>query len=363
MRTGGGGGGMASDPNKPPGITDRVWDASGHNLQQAQARMAFEAANGGYTGWGPVGSSAGGFSVDNNLQWNEPILDHGSLAPPGAPRFAGPSGMVYANGYNPMTGFVEDPSLWDPSGNTRGRFQPTVQQLNQQPNWASVPWQQSWADPSASNFYMTAQNLGATPSSYFNPGQWSWGQGQALDNTTGGHPQQSQPGYAPGGYGPLADAQYNQQGGGGWGGGWTGGPQGAPQGPGPQGPPPGGGYPPGGNGPTGPATPPPASNLPSGFQTGPNGQVGNFNMYAGMPYAGGMGPYSGWLPPAVGTQVDYGAPGTAPSPQAAASAAPGTYAPGPTVQPGQYANLGMPQGGGQSGGTWGTNGAQGWGYW
>jgi hypothetical protein len=340
---GGGGGGMASDPNKPPGITDRVWDASGHNLQQAQARMAFEAANGGYTGWGPVGSAAGNFTVDNNLQWNEPILDHGTMAPRGAPRFATPDGMVYANGYNPMTGFVEDPNLWDPSGNTRGRFQPTVQQLNQQPNWASVPWQQSWADPNASNFYMTAQNLGTTPASYF--------------NTTA--PGPSQPGYAPGGYGPLADAQYNQ-GGGGWGGGWTGG----PQGPGPQGPPPGGAQggpppmtPPGGNGPTGP------SNLPSGFQMGPNGQVGNFNMYAGMPYAGGMGPYSGWLPPAVGTQVDFGAPGTAPSPMDAATAAPGTYAPGPTVQPGQYANLGMPQGGGQSGGTWGTNGAQGWGYW
>ena len=92
---------------------------------------------------------------------------------------------------------------------------------------------------------------------------------------------------------------------------------------------------------------------------GPNGQVGNFNMYAGMPYAGGMGPYSGWLPPAVGTQVDYGAPGTAPSPMDAATAAPGTYAPGPTVQPGQYANLGpanlgMPNNAwGGGGGPWG----------
>jgi hypothetical protein len=256
---------------------------------------------------------------------------------------------------------------------------PTVQQLNQQPNWANVPWQQSWADPNASNFYMTAQNLGATPSSYFNPGTWSWGAGQALDNTTGGPAPNAQPGYAPGGYGPLADATYGQQHGG------PHGPHGPMGGPPPSGPPPGGGldsYWSGLNNMQGllnqgtpPAATPPApaapaggnGALPPGFAMGPNGQVGNFNMYANMPYAGGMGPYSGWLPPEVGSQVDFGAPGTAPSPQAAASAAPGTYAPGPTVQPGQYANLGpaggtnlgMPSGGG----TWGTNGAQGWGYW
>jgi hypothetical protein len=231
--------------------------------------------------------------------------------------------MVFANGMNApyiggQPGVDPNGQYYIPPGQPGGA--------------AAIPWQGSWADPSSPNFYLSQFGL-ATPSNYFNPGTWQWGQGPAPPNQGGGG-----------------------QGGGGWGGGWTGGPQGPPPGGAQGGPPPV--TPPGGNGPTGPA-----SNLPSGFQMGPNGQVGNFNMYAGMPYAGGMGPYSGWLPPAVGSQVDYGAPGTAPSPQAAASAAPGTYAPGPTVQPGQYANLGMPQGGGQSGGTWGTNGAQGWGYW
>ena len=192
-----------------------------------------------------------------------------------------------------------------------------------------------------------------TPSDYLNPGQWQWGQGPALNSGYGndGEPVQSVVKAAAVGEvaGPEGRKVQARCPGGGYGP-----PPGGAQG----GPPPM--TPPGGNGPTGPA-----SNLPSGFQMGPNGQVGNFNMYAGMPYAGGMGPYSGWLPPAVGSQVDYGAPGTASlAASDAASAAPGTYAPGPTVQPGQYANLGlMPQGGGQSGGTWGTNGAQGWGYW
>jgi hypothetical protein len=260
------------------------------------------------------------------------------MAPPGAPWFASAAGTVFANGQDaPYIG--GNPGV-DPTGQY---YIPP----GQPGGAASIPWQGSWADPNSPNFFLSQFGF-QTPNDYFNPGQWQWGQGPALYGNAQSH----------GGAGS-------------WGNGWTGGPQG--QGPSPQGPAPGGGYgqppggaqggsppmtPPGGNGPTGPA-----SNLPSGFQMGPNGQVGNFNMYAGMPYAGGMGPYSGWLPPAVGSQVDYGAPGTAPSPQDAASAAPGTYAPGPTVQPGQYANLGMPQGGGQSGGTWGTNGAQGWGYW
>lgn len=337
---GGGGGGAATALGPPPaGITPRVWAASGGSLDNALQRMQFEAANGGYTGWGPVGSAAPGFSVNNNLQWNEPILDHGTMAPPGAPRFASAAGMVNANSYNPLSGFAEDAMLWDPTGMSgTGRFQPTQQQLQNQRNWANVPWQTSWADPSASNFYMTAQNLGATPSSYLNPGQWSWGGGQALDNTTGGRPPNAQPGYAPGGYGPLADAQYNQNGGGGWQGGMTGGPHGAPGGAQGGTPPP---YPPGGNGPTGPAQPPAAP-------------AGNFQMYPGMPYAGGMGPYSGWLPPAPGTQTDYGGPGQASSPldaiqrQQAAAAQPGGpnsgwLPPAPGTQtdwggPGQYAS-------------------------
>jgi hypothetical protein len=137
---------------------------------------------------------------------------------------------------------------------------------------ATIPWQGSWADPSSPNFYLRQFGL-QTPSDYFNPG--------------GGG-----------------------RGGGGWGGGMTA----APQGPGPQGPPPGpSGPPPGSNGPTGPAAP-----------------AGNFNMYANMPYAGGMGPYSGWLPPAAGTQTDWGGPGQYASPMAQAAAQYGTT------------NLGMP---------------------
>lgn len=271
-----GGGGMAGDP-------------SGGSDWQAQMRAAFQAANGGYTGWGPVGSAAPGFSVNNNLQWNEPLRDHGTMAPPGAPRFADAGGMVYANGYNPMTGYFETGTR-RPVTNT--------QQLFDEKNWATIPWQGSWADPNSSNFYMTAQNLGPTPAGYFNSG-----------------PQG-------GGYGPPPQ------------GGGYGSPPGGAQGPPPggaQGPPPAGGYgtPPGANGATGPAVPPTdmiggTQMIPGyGYGAAPGANAGNnwvppggnFNMYQGMPYAGGMGPYSGWLPPAPGTVTDFGGSGQPSSPQ------------------------------------------------
>jgi hypothetical protein len=232
--------------------------------------------------------------------WPEPILDHSpSMAPAGAPRFADANGMVRANGYNPMTGRLEAVNSYYPWGANQAGSSPSVQDMLDQRNWAMIPWQNSWADPSSPNFYMTAQGLGPPPADYFN-------------RPPGGH----------GGYGHGM------------------GPPGGPGHPGPQGPPPP--YPsPGANGPTGPASnlgaPPPP---PSGNWTAPAtpgldqiygstfgregnpaygwgavpGQTaannwtppgGNQTMYPGMPYAGGMGPYSGWLPSVPNIPTDY----------------------------------------------------------
>jgi hypothetical protein len=119
-------------------------------------------------------------------------------------------------------------------------------------------------------------------------------------------------------------------GGGGWGGGWGGPPMGGP--------------PPGGPPPGGPPMGPPPGGPPGGPQP-------NYTMYPGMPYPGGMGPTSGWLPPAPGSpSLEYGGPGQAGSPLDAAFGALGLPAgyTAPVTQPTvglagtQYANLGMP---------------------
>lgn len=309
------------------------------NLGVPAGYSVFHQGQGALNGLPGIGTPAGGQGYgggqggQRGQRGGQPAITGGTHyrgGPAGAPWFANADGTVSAFGHGaPDIGgnYGVNPSSpnWIAPGQPGGA--------------ATIPWQGSWADPNSPNFYLAQYGL-QTPSDYLNPGQWQWGQGPAMNS----------------GYGNQGPSF---------------GPPGSPMTQGPQGgPPPGaqGGappsYPPGGNGPTGPAAPPtaPASNLPSGFQMGPNGQVGNFNMYAGMPYAGGMGPYSGWLPPDVGTTVDYGQPGAASSPYDALTATQAGVpytTPNPTVQPGQYANLGpanlgMPNNAwGGGGGPWG----------
>jgi hypothetical protein len=258
-----------------------------HRGQDALAGLpGVGGAPGGAGGQGYGGGRGGGRGGGG-----QPAITGGTRyrgGPAGAPWFANADGTVFANGMNapdiggqpgvdPNSPYYIAPGL--PGGA------------------ATIPWQGSWADPASANFYLRQFGL-QTPSDYLNPGA-------------------------------------NQQGGrrGGWGNGWTGGPQGAPPQP----------YPPGGNGPTGPGQPP-TTNLgappPSGNWTAPTapplssiygptfgregnpaygwgavpGQTaannwtppgGNQTMYPGMPYAGGMGANSGWLPPVPGIPTDY----------------------------------------------------------
>jgi hypothetical protein len=294
--------------------------------------------------------------------------------PAGAPYMAQANGMVFNNGFNPMTGFIESGS--------EGRWAPNAQQLSAM-NWAMTPWQGSWADPASPNFYLQQQGL-PMRQDYFTPGTWRYGAGPA-DYDNGGYGadgRQYPPAGATGAGPPPLYTNLGPAGGGGrHGGGYGQPPPGGAQG----GPPPP--YPPGGNGPPGPAAPPPNLGMPSQFPNygdagqynspleaalaqqnifgrptgnpdgtytttpypagsgvGGNGNMpatpaapvigspgaagygygaapganasnnwtppgGNFNMYQGMPYAGGMGPNSGWLPPAPGTQQDWGGTG------------------------------------------------------
>jgi hypothetical protein len=312
-------------------------------------RMGGGGGGGGYGGGGPRGPAA-----PSTLQPNGALYRGGP--PAGAPYMAQANGMVFNNGFNPMTGFIE-------SG-PDGRWAPNAQQLSAM-NWAMIPWQNSWADPASPNFYLTQQGL-PMRQDYFTPGQWRYGAGPA-DYDNGGYGadgRQYLPAAGATGAGPPAPyTNLGPAGGGGYGHGG-----GQPPGP-PPGPPPtnlgmpsqfpnygdagqynspleaalarqniygrptgnpdgtytitpypaGSGVGGNGNMPATPAAPPIGSPGAYGYGYGavPGANAGNnwtppggnFNMYQGMPYAGGMGPYSGWLPPAPGTQQDWGGPG------------------------------------------------------
>jgi hypothetical protein len=183
---GGGRGGMRQQPPPPPPSTTRPYGGfrAPPDTYGGQGSADDEALYGGHGAqwYADVADPASYWRRISGFDWPEPIMDHGPpTAPVGAPRFADANGMVRANGYNPMTGVIENVNSYYPWGGSQAGTMPSVQQMIDQRQWAMIPWQNSWADPSSPDFYMRAQNLGPIPQNYFvggpPPGGYSNGPG------------------------------------------------------------------------------------------------------------------------------------------------------------------------------------------